>query len=410
MEQAAHQPARQQQRRGDGHQHDQRLVAGALGRDRRQHPPALLVQGIGQPGAQQLARRRVQAQDHRRGHDAEEQRDQGEPDQPGLFPRTGIVGILERRLAHLAEENDAVELDHGEAGQRRHQHHQRGRHRHHHVEPGVGQAGREQEALQQQPLGNEARQRRQAGAGNHAGQRQPGHPGHGMDQAAELAQAAFVGGVQHRAGAQEEQALEAGMGQAVVEHRGHRQRRQRIHAIGVEDQGQADGDGDQADVLDRGIRQQALHVALHRAVEHAEDRREQADRQGNHAPPPDRRVQQVEADAQQAVDRRLQHHPGHHRRHRRGRRRVRLRQPDVQRHQAGLGAEAGQRQQEGGGGPERRQFLLAHRGETVVAAAAGHDAEGKQDRDRADVGYQQVDEAGAADLFVPVVGGDQEEG
>jgi hypothetical protein len=31
-------------------------------------------------------------------------------------------------------------------------------------------------------------------------------------------------------------------------------------------------------------------------------------------------------------------------------------------------------------------------------------------RDRADVGYQQVDEAGAADLFVLVVRGDQEEG
>ena len=51
----------------------------------------------------------------------------------------------------------------------------------------------------------------------------------------------------------------------------------------------------------------------------------------DHAPPPERRVQQVEAHAQQAVDRGLEHHAAHQRRHRRGRGRVRLGQPDVQR-------------------------------------------------------------------------------
>jgi hypothetical protein len=45
----------------------------------------------------------------------------------------------------------------------------------------------------------------------------------------------------------------------------------------------------------------------------------------------------------------------------------------------------------------------------VVARAARHDAEGQQDADGADVGDQQVEEAGAADFGVLVVGGDEEE-
>ena len=98
-----------------------------------------------------------------------------------------------------------------------------------------------------------------------------------MDQPAELAQVALFRRMQYRAGAQEEQTLESGMRQAVVEHRGHGQRRQRLHAVGVEDQGQAEADRAQADVLDRGIGQQPLHVTLHRAVEHTEQGGDQPD-------------------------------------------------------------------------------------------------------------------------------------
>ena len=276
------------------------------------------------------------------------------------------------------------------------------------------QTGRKQEALQQQPFRNETRQWRQAGTGDHPGQGQPRHPGHAVNQSAELAQVALLGGMQHRAGAQEQEALEAGVGQAVVEHGGHGQCRQRLHAIGVEDQGQADAHRDEADVFDRRIRQQPLHVVLHRAVEHAEQCGDEAHYQSHHAPPPDRRMQQVEAHAQQAVDGRLQHHTAHHRRHRRRRRRVRLGQPDMQRHQAGLGAEAAQRQQEGGRGPEGRQLLGAHAGKTVVAASttnsAGHDAKRKQDANGAEVRDQQVEETGAADFLLTMIGGDKEVG
>ena len=103
--------------------------------------------------------------------------------------------------------------------------------------------------------------------------------------------------------------------------------------------------------------------------------------------------------AQQAVDRGLQHHAAHQRRDRRGRRRMRLRQPDVQRQQARLGAEAEQREEEARSMGQRRVRVTERiASKRVVAAAALQHAEAEQDRDRADVRDQQVKEAGAADL------------
>ena len=183
-----------------------------------------------------------------------------------------------------------------------------------------------------------------------------------------------------------------------------------FHSVGMEDQGQSNADGDQADVFDRGIGQQALHVALYGAVKHAEKRGDEAHHQRHHAPPPDGGMQQVEADPQQAVDGGLQHHAAHHRRHRRRRRRVRLGQPDMQRHQAGLGAKTGQRQKESNRGPLRRQLLGAHSGKAVIARPAGHDAKAQEDANGADVGDQQVEEAGAADFRVDMICRDQKEG
>jgi hypothetical protein len=72
----------------------------------------------------------------------------------------------------------------------------------------------------------------------------------------------------------------------------------------------------QADVLDRRVGQQALHVHLHRGEHHPEQRGGQPERQQQAAPPPQRRMQQVEQHAQQAVDGRLQHHAAHQRRDR----------------------------------------------------------------------------------------------
>jgi hypothetical protein len=87
-----------------------------------------------------------------------------------------------------------------------------------------------------------------------------------------------------------------------------------------------------------------------------------------------------------------------------------LGQPDVQRHQAGLGAEAEEGQEKRGRGPERGHLGIAHVVEGICALAALQDAEAEQQGDRTDVGDQQVEEAGAADVGDLVVGGDQEIG
>ena len=220
-------------------------------------------------------------------------------------------------------------------------------------------------------------------------------------------------GVQHRTGDQEEQALEGGMIQTMVEHRCQRQRRQRSHAEGLEGQGQADADEEQADVLDRGISQEPLHVALHGGEDDAEQRRDQAQREDRDAPPPQGLMEQVEGNPEYAVDRGLEHDPAHHRRNRRRGGRVRLGQPDVQRQQACFGAEAEQGEGERGAGPEGAVLGVAHVGESVagdtfVSPALQH-AEAEQDADRADMSDQEIEIAGAADLGDAVVGGDQEE-
>ncbi len=72
---------------------------------------------------------------------------------------------------------------------------------------------------------------------------------------------------------------------------------------------------------------------------------------------------------------------------------MRFGKPDVQRHDAGLRAEAEQGEQEGDRAPERREVLGTHVGEGVVAGVALQHAEAEQDADRADVGDQQVEDS-----------------
>ena len=86
---------------------------------------------------------------------------------------------------------------------------------------------REQECLQQQPLGHEAVERRQPGDRERADEGEPRDPGHAMDQPAELPEVALAGRVQHRARAEEQQALDEGVIEAVIKERDERERRER---------------------------------------------------------------------------------------------------------------------------------------------------------------------------------------
>ena len=81
----------------------------------------------------------------------------------------------------------------------------------------------------------------------------------------------------------------------------------------------------------------------------------------------------------------------------------------MQRQDAGLGAEAEEREQERHRTPERRELLRAHVGEGVVAGVGLQHAEAEQDADGADVRDEQVEVAGTPDLRDAVVCGDQEE-
>ena len=128
-------------------------------------------------------------------------------------------------------------------------------------------------------------------------------------------------------------------------------------AVGLEQDREPDAGDDDADVLDRRVGEQPLHVALHGREDHAEQRSQEAKRQRGDAPPPLLRIEEIERDAQQTVDRRLQHHAAHQRRHRRRRRGMRLGQPDVQRQHARFRAEAEQREEERDRGPRRLQAL-----------------------------------------------------
>ncbi len=178
----------------------------------------------------------------------------------------------------------------------------------------------------------------------------------------------------------------------------------------MKDDGQSDAGEQHADVFDRRIGEQALHVCLHRGEDHAKDRRRQSQRERDQAPPPQRVADQVERHPQHAVDGGLQHDAAHERRHGRRCGRVRLREPDVQWQEPGLGAESEQREQEGGGCPGSRQRARAHGVEREQPGAALQDAEAQQDGDGTDVCHEQVQESRAANLRDAVLGGHQEIG
>jgi hypothetical protein len=130
----------------------------------------------------------------------------------------------------------------------------------------------------------------------------------------------------------------------VIKHGGQRDCREQRLAVRLEQDGQADAGDDDADIFDRRVREQPLHVGLDTREDDAEQRRNETQHQCRDAPPPELTVEQVERDTQQTVNRGLQHHAAHQRRNRRRCRRMRLREPDVHRQQARLRAEAKQRE------------------------------------------------------------------
>ena len=126
------------------------------------------------------------------------------------------------------------------------------------------------------------------------------------------------------------------------------------------DEADAEPEGDEPDVLDGGVGEDPLQVALAEREHERRDRAEEPDGGEREAVPRGRGRQEGEH-PEDPVDPHLHEDPRHQRRDVARRGRVRLRQPDVERHQAGLRPEADEGEREGDRGAGARAGRAARR-------------------------------------------------
>ena len=169
-------------------------------------------------------------------------------------------------------------------------------------------------------------------------------PRHAAKEAAEALEVLAPGAVEHAAGAEEHEPLHERVVPEVQEATAEAERRDPRMSASSGPPSEPEPDQHDADVLDARVRERPLHVALVEGERDAQQPSDHAERQQD-GPRPRRRRQEGER-AQDAVQAELDEHAGHQRRHVRGSRGVRLREPDVQGHDAGLDAEADGRQRE----------------------------------------------------------------
>ncbi len=200
-----------------------------------------------------------------------------------------------------------------------------------------------------QQLRDEAVERRQGADGGRADEKEDGCEGHVTGRPAQRIERRGAGLREHVAGAEKEQRLEERVVERVEQGACDAADGNGGVAGRFAQQGDADADEDHADVLDRRIGQQALHVVLGGGQDHApqpggdacgqDDQSGRAERFGG----AERRD-----DTQDAVDARLDHHARHQGRDVRRRRGVRLGEPHVHGKESGFHAEAGQEDQKEG--------------------------------------------------------------
>ena len=317
-----------------------------------------------------------------------------------------VLGFMRARDA---EEGDAEGLDEAGRGQSARQRQHRDGHGHQHGHFALGNGRAAEQSLEHHPFRDEAVEGRQGGDRGRAHQEEEGRARHPLDEPAHLLHVARVGGVEHGARAQEEQALEARMVDGVVETAHEAQHGQRGKPVAQEHHPRPHADEDDADVLDGVIREQALEVVLHQRVEHTQERRDGAESQHEAAPPGGAAAEQPQAEEENAVDPQLDHDAGHERRDVAGRRRMRAGQPHVERHQACLGAEADQREDEDQAleaGRERRG-VLGQRREVTRAIGRQEEKERRQDESEPELRHAEVPVARAHGLGLIRFGHDE---
>ena len=174
---------------------------------------------------------------------------------------------------------------------------------------------------------------------------------------------------------------------------GERERRRPRHAVRFEGKCKAEPDEDDPDVLHGMVRKQALEIVLHQRIKHAHHRRDATEREYDHAPPPGRRADEIEYDAHETVDGDLRHDPAHQRRNMTGGGRMRERQPDVQRHEACLGAGADQREDQNGGRERGRGLGSTDVIKGIATVWSCQQPEGKQQGNGPEACHDQVEVA-----------------
>ena len=280
----------QRRERGDGDEEgdDRRIVDAARRIEGDQRERRGTAARPGQRAAHELVQHRRQRRCQHAAHEPAQNAQEGEPAHGDLLDKRHVVRAGRFGAARTAEEGRAVDAH--EAGGR-----QRGGQRQHGADGRRGkmqrrlrQGGRGNDGLEQQPLGNEAVERRQGGNGERTHQKEDSGARHAMDEAAQPIEVAPSGGVQDGARAEEQQGLEPGMVEHVQECRRHRHGRRLVLGVGAEGQSEAQRHEDQADILDRRIGQHALEVAVEHRVEQPEHGRHRAQHDGRQRPPPGR--------------------------------------------------------------------------------------------------------------------------
>lgn len=171
----------------------------------------------------------------------------------------------------------------------------------------------------------------------------------------------------------------------------------------------AQSDQDDADVFDRRVGQQPLHVVLRRGEDHSPESRDDAcDEQDQACGAERRQVGDLRRDAQDAVDARLDHHARHQGRDVRRGGGMRFGQPDVHREHAGLHAEARKEDHEQRQGGLRAE-IFAQQGEVGRSADAVQPHEADEQQGESHVHHDHVGQRGAAHFAALGVEQDQQE-
>ena len=213
----------------------------------------------------------------------------------------------------------------------------------------------------------------------------------------------------HRAGAEKQQTFEDAVIEDVQQAGGKADDGERRGAGRQSEHAKTDAEQNDPDVLDAGIGEQPLQIMLRQGKQHAENTARRADGDEGPAPPWLRCPEQCQ-DAYQTVNADLDHRPRHQCRGMAGGDRMRFRQPDMRRDDAGLRAKADQRQNEGH--RTQRRGGLQDAAVSVEIGAARQPAEQHEEHEkkrRSDMGRRQIRPRGMPHALLPVIENDQEE-